>query len=149
VNEEVDIVIGGGGFAGLSARRALRLAGFQNMRIIEKGGDFGGAWYWNRYPGAQCDIESHCYLPLLEETNYVPTMKYAFRPEIFEHVQRIGKTFDSIRMPYSRLRSPRCVGWRKKPNWQIKTDRGDTIRAKFVVQTNGSLDRPKLRRTGN
>jgi len=144
VNEEVDIVIGGGGFAGLSAGAQLRLAGFQNLRIIEKGGDFGGAWYWNRYPGAQCDIESHCYLPLLEETNYVPTMKYAFRPEIFKHVQRIGKTFDLYKDALFQTQITEMRWLEEEAKWQIKTDRGDTIKAKFVVQTNGSLDRPKL-----
>ena len=144
VNEEVEIVIGGGGFAGLSVGAQLRLAGFQNLRIIEKGGDFGGAWYWNRYPGAQCDIESHCYLPLLEETNYVPTMKYAFRPEIFEHVQRIGKTFDLYKDALFQTQITEMRWLEEEAKWQIKTDRGDTIKAKFVVQTNGSLDKPKL-----
>ena len=63
------------------------------MRIIEKGGDFGGTWYWNRYPGAQCDTASMVYMPLLEETGHRPTEKYAHAPEILEQCQRIGTQF--------------------------------------------------------
>ena len=144
VNEEVDVLVGGGGFAGLSAGAQLRLAGVQNLRIIEKGGDFGGAWYWNRYPGAQCDIESHCYLPLLEETNYVPTLKYAFRPEIFAHAQRIGKTFDLYKDTLFQTRITELRWLEEESKWLVKTSRGDTIKARFVVQTNSTLDRPKL-----
>jgi cyclohexanone monooxygenase len=58
----------------------LRAAGVEDLCIIEKGGDFGGTWYWNRYPGAACDTESYIYLPLLEETGYMPSEKYAARP---------------------------------------------------------------------
>ena len=65
--------------------------------MIEKGGDFGGTWYWNRYPGAQCDIEAYIYLPLLEETGYIPKEKYSYAPEILEHSQRIGKKYDLYR----------------------------------------------------
>jgi cyclohexanone monooxygenase len=72
----------------------LHQAGVTDLRILEKAGDFGGTWYWNRYPGAQCDIESYVYLPLLEATGYVPKLKYAFAPEIFEHAQRIGRHFN-------------------------------------------------------
>lgn len=82
---ELDVVIVGGGFGGLLAAARLQEAGITNMRIIEKAGDFGGTWYWNRYPGAQCDIESYVYLPLLEETGYIPKEKYSFAPEIFAH----------------------------------------------------------------
>ena len=88
------MVIVGGGFGGLLAAARLREAGVKDIRIIEKGGDFGGTWYWNRYPGAQCDIESYIYLPLLEETSYIPTEKYAYAPEIRDHARRIGETFD-------------------------------------------------------
>ena len=62
--------------------------------FIEKGGDFGGTWYWNRYPGAQCDIESYIYLPLLEELDYIPTEKYACAKEILEYSQAIGRHYD-------------------------------------------------------
>ena len=90
-NETLEIVIVGGGFGGLLAGARLREAGVQDLRIVEKGGDFGGTWYWNRYPGAQCDIESYIYLPLLEETGYLPKEKYSFAPEILAHARRIGE----------------------------------------------------------
>ena len=86
----VDVLIIGGGFCGLVVAARLREAGVESLRILESGGDFGGTWYWNRYPGAQCDIESYIYLPLLEELGYMPKEKYSFGPEIFEHAQAIG-----------------------------------------------------------
>src|SRR5437016_705485 len=83
----------GGGFAGLVTGARLKEAGIDDVRIVEKGGDFGGTWYWNRYPGAMCDTASFVYMPLLEETGHMPTEKYAHAPEILEHCQRIGKHF--------------------------------------------------------
>ena len=91
------MLIIGGGFGGLLAGARLREAGVERIRIIEKGGDFGGTWYWNRYPGAQCDIESYIYLPLLEETGYIPKEKYSFAPEIREHARRIGRDLRPLR----------------------------------------------------
>ena len=91
--DEVDVVVIGGGFGGLLAGARLKEAGITDVRIIEKGGDFGGTWYWNRYPGAQCDIESYIYLPLLEEIGYVPKEKYTRAPEILEHSRNIGDHF--------------------------------------------------------
>jgi len=75
---DVGVLIIGGGWAGLITAARMRGAGLTDLRIVESGADFGGTWYWNRYPGAQCDIESYCYLPLLEETGYMPKEKYSF-----------------------------------------------------------------------
>ena len=94
LTDDVTVAIIGGGFAGLVTGARLRQGGIDDIRIIEKGGDFGGTWYWNRYPGAQCDVESYVYLPLLEETSYVPSEKYAHAPEILEHCHRIATHFD-------------------------------------------------------
>ncbi len=94
LEDEVEILIIGGGFGGLLVGARLREAGIENIRIIEKGGDFGGTWYWNRYPGAQCDVESYIYFPLLEELKYIPTQKYAFAPEILSHAQAIARHYD-------------------------------------------------------
>jgi len=88
-----DVLILGGGFAGLLSAVALKKAGVQDIRIIEMGGDFGGVWYWNRFPGVQCDNDSYCYITLLEELDYMPTKKFADGAEIFAHCQRIGKHF--------------------------------------------------------
>ncbi len=94
VSDEIDIAIVGGGFSGLLAAARLSERGIESFRIIEAGGDFGGTWYWNRYPGAQCDTESYIYLPLLEELGYMPKEKYSYVNEIFEHSQRIGRRYD-------------------------------------------------------
>ena len=91
--DHVTVAFIGGGFAGLVTGARLAEAGIKDVRIIEKGGDFGGTWYWNRYPGAQCDTASFVYMPLLEETEHMPTEKYAHGPEILEHCQRIGRHY--------------------------------------------------------
>ncbi len=144
MNGEVEIAIIGGGFGGLIAGARLRQAGFKDIRIIEKGGDFGGTWYWNRYPGAQCDIESYIYLPLLEETNYIPREKYSFGPEIREHARRIGEQFGLYHdaLFQTEIRELRWLDDDKR--WLITTNRNDHIRARFVVMSNGPLNRPKL-----
>ena len=94
LTDDVDVAVIGGGFGGLLAGARLREAGVENIRMIEKGGDFGGTWYWNRYPGAACDVESYVYLPLLEEIGYVPREKYSRAPEILDHSRAIGWHFD-------------------------------------------------------
>ena len=134
----------GGGFGGLLAAARLREAGIEDIRVIEKGGDFGGTWYWNRYPGAMCDIESYIYLPLLEEMDYLPTEKYAHAPEILAYSRRIGEHFGSMTRRCSRPRSP-SMSWDEAPRrWILRTDRGDRVAARFVAMSNGPLNRPKL-----
>src|SRR6188508_1511541 len=93
VFDDVEFAIIGGGFGGLLMGARLREAGFKDIRVVEKAGDFGGTWYWNRYPGAMCDVESYVYLPLLEELGYMPKHKYSFAPEILEHSQRIARHY--------------------------------------------------------
>ena len=144
LTDDVDVVVIGGGFGGLLAGARLREAGVESLRVIEKGGDFGGTWYWNRYPGAQCDIESYIYLPLLEETGYVPKEKYSFAPEILAHARAIGERY--------RLYDNACfqtevtaMRWDQDAlRWIIETNRGDAMRARFVAMSNGPLNRPKL-----
>ena len=144
LTDEVDVLVIGGGFGGLLAAARLREAGVERIRIVEKGGDFGGTWYWNRYPGAQCDIESYIYLPLLEETGYVPREKYAFAAEIREHSRRIGEHFDLYRdaLFQTEIRDIRWLEDEKR--WLIATSRDDAIKARYVVMSNGPLNRPKL-----
>ena len=115
-----------------AGRGAAAGGGITNIRIIEKAGDFGGTWYWNRYPGAQCDIESYCYLPLLEETGYMPKEKYSFAPEIFEHAQRIGKHFDLYENACFQTQITEARWDEDAGRWTVTTDRDDVFKARFV-----------------
>jgi cation diffusion facilitator CzcD-associated flavoprotein CzcO len=144
MHEELDALIVGGGFGGLLAAARLQEAGITNIRIIEKGGDFGGTWYWNRYPGAQCDIESYVYLPLLEETGYMPKEKYSFAPEIFEHAQRIGKHFNLYERTCFQTQIKEARWDDEASRWTITTDRGDVFKARYMIMSSGPLNRPKL-----
>jgi cyclohexanone monooxygenase len=144
LSEDVEVVVIGGGFGGLMAGAHLREAGVEDIRIIEKAGDFGGTWYWNRYPGAQCDIESYIYLPMLEETGYIPTEKYAFAPEIRAHAVRIAKKFDLYRSALFQTQITEMHWLEDESRWLVTTDCGDALKARFVVMSNGILNRPKL-----
>ena len=144
VEEEIEVAVLGGGFGGMYMGARLREAGLDDFRIIERAGDFGGTWYWNRYPGAQCDVESYIYLPLLEETGYMPKEKYSFQPEILEHAQRIGKHYDLYSRSYFQTQATETRWDENAGRWVITTDRGDVIRARFVIVSSGSLNRPKL-----
>ena len=93
LTDECEILVVGAGFAGLLLWHKLREAGFHDVRFCEKGGDVGGTWYWNRYPGVACDVEAYSYLPLLEESGYVPSMKFASGFEILEYCQKLAGQF--------------------------------------------------------
>ena len=134
----------GGGFSGLCVGARLKQAGIDDVRIIEVGGDFGGTWYWNRYPGAMCDTAAMIYLPLLEETGHMPSAKYVMAPEIFEHCQRIAKTFDLYDNALFSTAVTELEWDAAAARWIIRTDRGDAIRARFVAMGTGPLNRPKL-----
>jgi len=142
--DDVTVALIGGGFAGLVTGARLKQAGIDDVRIIEKGGDFGGTWYWNRYPGAQCDVESYIYLPLLEETGYVPKEKYTRAPEILEHCHRIARHFDLYDNACLSTEVKGVVWDADRARWVIHTHRGDAMTARFVVMGNGPLHRPKL-----
>ncbi|WP_328608729.1 NAD(P)/FAD-dependent oxidoreductase [Amycolatopsis sp. NBC_00345] len=146
LQDQVDAVVVGGGFGGLLAAARLRQAGLDRIRVIEKAGDFGGTWYWNRYPGIHCDVESYIYLPLLEELGYVPEWKYAPGAEILGHCRAIGRHFDLYRDACFRTAVEGLRWDEDEAEWTVRTDRGDVIRARYVVVTSGVLDRPKLPR---
>ncbi len=140
----VDAVVIGGGFGGLLTAARLHEAGVDSFLVIEKGGDFGGTWYWNRYPGAMCDIESYIYMPLLEEIGYVPTEKYAHAPEILAHCQAIGRHYDLYDRALFQTEVTELRWDEGEHRWIVSTTRGDEIRARFVAMANGPLNRPKL-----
>jgi cyclohexanone monooxygenase len=144
LTDDVDVAIIGGGFGGLLAGARLRQAGVKDIRIIEKGGDFGGTWYWNRYPGAQCDVEAYIYLPLLEELDYIPSERYARAPEIMEYSRAIGRKFDLYDNACFQTEVTEMRWDEDALRWIISTNRGDRMRARFVAMSNGPLNRPKL-----
>ncbi len=142
--DEVTFAFIGAGFAGLVTGARMKQAGIDDVRLIDGGGDVGGAWYWNRYPGAMCDTAAMVYLPLLEETGHMPTQKYVLAPEIYGQARRIAATFglydDAL---FSTAVS--SLTWDDvSSRWIIRTDRGDEMRAKFVAMGTGPLHRPKL-----
>ncbi len=142
--DEVEVVVIGGGFGGLCTGARLREAGVNDVRILEGGGDVGGAWYWNRYPGAMCDTAAMIYLPLLEETGHMPSAKYVPAPEIFQHAQRIARHYGLYdgALFSTRVTDLRWDEWSSR--WIVSTDRGDELRARFVAMGTGPLNRPKL-----
>jgi cyclohexanone monooxygenase len=142
--DEVDVAIIGGGFGGLLMGARLRQAGVERIRLIEKAGDVGGTWYWNRYPGAMCDVESYVYLPLLEEMNYIPKHKYSFAPEIYEYSQKIARHFHLYDDACFQTGVTELRWDEDAARWIISTDRGDRMRAQFIAMANGPLSRPKL-----
>jgi cation diffusion facilitator CzcD-associated flavoprotein CzcO len=144
VFDDVQFAIIGGGFGGLMMGARLREAGYKSIRMVENAGDFGGTWYWNRYPGAMCDVESYCYLPLLEELGYMPKHKYSFAPEILEHSRNIARHYNLyddalMQTGVTELRWDEAAA-----RWIISTDRGDRFTAQYVAMANGPLSRPKL-----
>jgi cation diffusion facilitator CzcD-associated flavoprotein CzcO len=142
--DEVTVALIGGGFSGLVTGARLKQAGIHDVRIIEGAGDVGGAWYWNRYPGAMCDTAAMVYLPLLEETGHAPTMKYVFAPEIYGHARRIATQFGLYENALFSTQVTRLEWDDDIARWIVHTDRGDAIRARFVAMGTGPLHRPKL-----
>ena len=144
VNAEVEVLIIGGGFGGMLAAARLRDTGISDLMIVEKGGGFGGTWYWNRYPGASCDIESLVYFPLLEETGFIPKQRYTNATETLEYCQVIAEQYKlhDIALMQTQILS---TDWSEEQGgWIARTNRGDTIKARFVIHSNGPLNRPKL-----
>ena len=144
IEEEVEAVIVGGGFGGMLAAVRLHEAGIGNFKIIEKGGDFGGTWYWNRYPGASCDIESYIYLPLLEKTGFVPKQKYTNAPETLEYCKVVAEKYELHKRAILQTEVTSTDWHEETRRWTVSTSRQDNIKARYVVHANGPLNRPKL-----
>jgi cation diffusion facilitator CzcD-associated flavoprotein CzcO len=142
--EDLDVAIVGAGWSGIMAAYHLKNAGISSLRVIDHAGDFGGVWYWNRYPGLQCDNDAYCYLPLLEETGFMPTKKFADGREIFGYSQQVARQFGLYEgaLFHTLINAMR---WDEGiQRWRVNTDRGDEIRARFVIMANGLLNIPKL-----
>ena len=144
LKDEREVIVIGGGWVGMLTAARLIQAGVPDVRIIESGGDFGGTWYWNRYPGAQCDIESYSYLPLLEETGYVPKLRFSYASEIYEHAQRIGRHFDLYKDAVFQTWVTELRWLDDESKWLVKTNRGDEMRARHICLGTGPANRPRL-----
>ena len=144
LTDEVEVLVVGGGFGGLLCAARMRQAGVRSVRIVEAGSDVGGAWYWNRYPGAACDVESYIYLPLLEETGYMPVERYSKASEIRDHTRQIADHFGLYEHAVFSTQVT-ALDWDEiAKRWNVRTDKGDLMRAKYVVLTTGPLNKPKL-----
>ncbi len=144
IHDEVTVAVIGAGFSGLAVGARLRAAGIDDVRLIDKAGDVGGVWYWNRYPGAMCDTAAMIYLPLLEEAGTVPSAKYVHAPEIHAHAQRIATTFGLYEGALLSTGITEVVWDDSLARWLVRTDRGDELRARHVTMGTGPLHRPKL-----
>jgi cation diffusion facilitator CzcD-associated flavoprotein CzcO len=144
LTDEVEVVVVGGGFGGLLAGARLRQQGIEGIRIIDPAADFGGTWYWNRYPGIACDIESYTYLPLLEEVGTLPREKYASGQEILDHSRAIARTFDLYRDVCFRTRVEELRWDEEAARWLVTTNRRDRMKARYLCLATGPLNRPKL-----
>ena len=141
LTDEVDVAIVGAGFGGLLTGARLRELGVDSVRLIDKAADVGGTWYWNRYPGIACDVESYVYMPLLEELGYIPSEKYAKGAEIFAHCRRIAEHYDLYRDACLQTEVHEIRWDDSDSRWIIRTNRGDQMRARFVSMANGYLQR--------
>ena len=144
VVDDPDVVILGGGIAGLLAGAELRKAGIERIRIVDLAGGVGGTWYWNRYPGVMCDVESYQYLPLLEELDYVPTRRYAFGEEIRQHLEAVAQRFDLVRDGLFHTGVTRAEWSEDDGRWTLHTDRGDRLSCRYYVLAAGILNLLKL-----
>ncbi len=144
LSDTVEVLFIGGGFSALLTAARLRAKGVESIRIVERGADVGGTWYWNRYPGVACDVVAYDYLPLLDETGYVPSRHYAEGHEIFEYCRMIAKRYDLYDLALFQTTVTRTIWNEREQVWEIETDRGDRMRSRFVVCANGTLSKPRL-----
>ncbi|MEM7217122.1 MAG: NAD(P)/FAD-dependent oxidoreductase [Pseudomonadota bacterium] len=146
LDDTVEVLFIGGGFSALLTSARLREKGVESIRIVERGGDVGGTWYWNRYPGVACDVVSYDYLPLLDEMDYVPVDHYSKGPEILAHCQAIARKYDLYDLAVFQTTVTSTEWVEAEQMWHLRTNRGDRMRARFVICANGTLSKPKLAR---
>src|SRR6202162_3441421 len=144
INDTVECLFIGGGFSALLTSARLRERGVESIRIVERGADVGGTWYWNRYPGAACDVVAYDYLPLLDELDYVPKDHYAKGPEIFAHCQSIARKYNLYELATFQTTVTSTEWDPVEQMWNLTPDRGDRMKARFVICANGTLSKPKL-----
>ncbi|MGH2608237.1 MAG: flavin-containing monooxygenase, partial [Tepidiformaceae bacterium] len=141
-----DAVIVGAGFAGLYMLHRLRGLGF-TARVIEAGDGVGGTWYWNRYPGARCDVESLDYQysfsdDLQREWDW--TERYATQPEILKYVNHVADRFDLRGDIQLETRVTAATFDEATSRWAVETDRGDRYSARFCIMATGCLSAARV-----
>ena len=144
ISENIDVIILGAGFSGILTACHLTEAGVSNFRNVDLAGDFGGVWYWNRYPGIQCDNDAYCYLPLLEESAFMPAKKFSDGDEIYSYCKHLATKFDFHDRALFHTLITSLIWDEEEKYWLVSTNRGDSIRARFVVMATGVLNMPKL-----
>ncbi len=144
ITDDVDVAVIGAGIAGLAVGAELRKAGIERIRLIDEAGGVGGTWYWNRYPGIMCDVESYVYIPMLEELDYIPRTRYAFGDEIREQLEALAEKFDLVDDGLFHTRATSTTWNEELARWILHTDRGDEVRARYVVMAVGILNLMKL-----
>ena len=144
VTDSVELVVVGAGFGGLLTAVRFREVGFTRIRLIDTAGDVGGVWYWNRYPGAMCDVDSLTYLPLLEETGYVPRDRYAGAPEIHAYARRLAAAHDLDELALFHTTVTGLRWDEDTAHWVTTTDRGDEITSAFVMIADGNFNRLRI-----
>ena len=144
VTEDVDVAVIGAGMSGVVMGAKLRDAGLRRIMLIDKAGGIGGTWYWNRYPGVMCDVESYIYMPMLEEMNYVPTTRYAFGDEIRRHLDAVATKYGLVDDALFHTGVDTSEWDESLSRWVIRTDRGDEVRARYLIMAVGILNLMKL-----
>ena len=144
ITEDVDVAIIGAGMSGVTVGAKLRDQGLRKIVLIDKAGGIGGTWYWNRYPGVMCDVESYIYMPMLEEMNYVPTTRYAFGDEIRRHLDALATKYGLVDDALFHTGVETSTWDEQSSRWVIRTDRGDEVRAKYLIMAPGILNLMKL-----
>ena len=151
-----EVLIIGAGWGGLLYAVRMIEAGVRpaDLRIIDTAGGFGGTWYYNRYPGLMCDVESYCYLPLLEETGYMPKHRYSYGEEIRSYANLVAEKYNVANSAVFLTKAEKLVWDEATKEWQVelvqrlrgKPPQTLNIRSHFVAMVNGVLNWPKLPR---
>ncbi|MGH6738837.1 MAG: flavin-containing monooxygenase, partial [Bradyrhizobium sp.] len=143
--QEVDVAVVGAGFAGLYILHRLRKAGFSAV-VLEEAGDVGGTWYWNRYPGARCDIQtidySYTFDPELEKA-WTWSEKYATQPEILRYLGFVADRYDLRRDIRFGTKVKQATWDDAKERWLITTDNGADVSCRHYIMATGCLSAPK------
>ena len=142
--DDCDVVVVGAGFAGLYQVHRLHRAGFR-VRAFEKGADVGGTWYWNRYPGARCDIESIVYSYSFDadlQREWKWPQRYAEQPDILRYLQHVAERFD-LRRHFAFETAVEAARYDAATRrWHVRTSGGEELSTRFLVMATGCLSKP-------